>query len=682
MKQLKRAISTASNIPVEEEVRIKNRRQLGLLIPRKSAVADGDNVGHVRKKITMDDLRQSTSTALGARSLARLDELEKRAKGKSEVVKSRLGRRLEVRVDRAAAYEIAKENVAKWEETVKRNREAEHLEFPLQAAAVPSADAAGLDDEDEMQGEQFMNALEGRELTFDEVKQRRLDLRRMRELMFREEMKAKRVKKIKSKTYHKIQKRARERAQQVAAQLDEDSDAEKDGDDYDKLVQRARERMDLRHKNKSKWARDVKRMSLNKDKNARGELEEMLRRGEELTRKIDGDNEYSSEDDAVANLLDDEVEEEEQPKGVMAMKFMKEADGRIRKQNQEALRELQQLENGEEVTTEEQPVDSSLKVMNDGRRKYAPGTAESKSALRVVMEESDQIDSALAPLAKKFSTITTAMAGGSSTSSAKKLEPRSKETSNPWIQDVDPGSVTKGKSLLSLSKDSTQEAKSEAKLKRAKRKSKAAQKAATGETGDVKIDLNEILQVHDVHDDAAGDDGLDEAVPDSAVKMLYNGGRRAKLSEFQQRELVRRAFAGDDVVREFAEEKQRVVEDEGDKEIDMTLPGWGSWTGKGVRKQGDAKKFVKKIEGVAADKRKDSKLKNVIINEKAAKKSAKYTASQVPFPYETREQYERALRMPIGKEWSTQTTLQRMTKPKIIVKPGVVVEPLTNPFSS
>lgn len=44
------------------------------------------------------------------------------------------------------------------------------------------------------------------------------------------------------------------------------------------------------------------------------------------------------------------------------------------------------------------------------------------------------------------------------------------------------------------------------------------------------------------------------------------------------------AFAGDDdIVAEFAAEKQRVVERERPKDIDLRLPGWGEWSGPGIR---------------------------------------------------------------------------------------------------
>nr|6ZQB_UN Chain UN, U3 small nucleolar RNA-associated protein 14,U3 small nucleolar RNA-associated protein 14 [Saccharomyces cerevisiae S288C] len=70
---------------------------------------------------------------------------------------------------------------------------------------------------------------------------------------------------------------------------------------------------------------------------------------------------------------------------------------------------------------------------------------------------------------------------------------------------------------------------------------------------------------------------------------------------------------------------------------------------------------------------------NVIINEKVNKKNLKYQSSAVPFPFENREQYERSLRMPIGQEWTSRASHQELIKPRIMTKPGQVIDPLKAP---
>ena len=122
-----------------------------------------------------------------------------------------------------------------------------------------------------------------------------------------------------------------------------------------------------------------------------------------------------------------------------------------------------------------------------------------------------------------------------------------------------------------------------------------------------------------------------------------------------------------------------MIRDEGDKVEDLTLPGWGDWAG-GNRKR-KKNKVVRTIDGVVQkDKRQDRTKKNVIINEKVNKKNLKYQSSGVPFPFESREQYERSLRMPVGQEWTSRETHQKLTMPRVIVKQGTVIDPIKAPF--
>lgn len=109
------------------------------------------------------------------------------------------------------------------------------------------------------------------------------------------------------------------------------------------------------------------------------------------------------------------------------------------------------------------------------------------------------------------------------------------------------------------------------------------------------------------------DDDNDDDEP--APTMVATSNKLA----FSQRELVARAFANDDVLEDFEEEKQAVIDEDGDKEEDLTLPGWGSWGGNGMKKS-KKKKIVKVTKGIDASQRKDAKKAHVIINEKRHKK--------------------------------------------------------------
>ena len=93
-----------------------------------------------------------------------------------------------------------------------------------------------------------------------------------------------------------------------------------------------------------------------------------------------------------------------------------------------------------------------------------------------------------------------------------------------------------------------------------------------------------------------------------------------------QEELIRQAFAGDDVEDEFEKDKQEILNEENpEPEKPLLLPGWGQWTHI-QRKKGLPSWMLKEHENAqkkreeAIKKRKDAQLKNVIISEKLDKK--------------------------------------------------------------
>lgn len=63
---------------------------------------------------------------------------------------------------------------------------------------------------------------------------------------------------------------------------------------------------------------------------------------------------------------------------------------------------------------------------------------------------------------------------------------------------------------------------------------------------------------------------------------------------------------------------------------------------------------------------------------KSGLQNVKYLASQLPHPFETRQQYERSLRLPVGPEWTTKETFQAATKPRVMVKQGIIT-PMERP---
>ena len=49
---------------------------------------------------------------------------------------------------------------------------------------------------------------------------------------------------------------------------------------------------------------------------------------------------------------------------------------------------------------------------------------------------------------------------------------------------------------------------------------------------------------------------------------------------------------------------------------------------------------------------------------------------RLPHGYDTREQYERTISNPLGKEWNTENSHKQVVQPKVVTKTGVFIAPL------
>ena len=139
-----------------------------------------------------------------------------------------------------------------------------------------------------------------------------------------------------------------------------------------------------------------------------------------------------------------------------------------------------------------------------------------------------------------------------------------------------------------------------------------------------------------------------------------------------QTELINEAFKEDSLTKEFEQEKIDLEQEEGDKIIDITLPGWGSWSGLNAK----PKEMVKTKIEKGVTKRRDSKRENVIIREKQSKLLQKYVVHKTPFPFKSAKAYEQHLNQPNGKEWNTYVNYSKLNKPRIQTHFGKLIEPL------
>jgi U3 small nucleolar RNA-associated protein 14 len=180
------------------------------------------------------------------------------------------------RQTRSIAYEQVNSELQRWVPVVKQNREAEHLSFPLKPpqrhVATTTSLATKFTPTNSLERdldailtdlgvtESALKAVEAqqlseRSLTPEEIAKRQIELRKMKEVMFFAEQKAKQKAKIKSKKYRKLQKKEREKSKLSLEEL-RAIDPDLAAAEEQKLSwKRAKERMTLAHTNRSKWVK-------------------------------------------------------------------------------------------------------------------------------------------------------------------------------------------------------------------------------------------------------------------------------------------------------------------------------------------------------------------------------------------------------------------------------------------
>lgn len=126
------------------------------------------------------------------------------------------------------------------------------------------------------------------------------------------------------------------------------------------------------------------------------------------------------------------------------------------------------------------------------------------------------------------------------------------------------------------------------------------------------------------------------------------------------------AFENDDIVNDFENELE---ENETSKTaVSSKLPGWGSWSGYGVKEKEQKPKKEKTIKN-----RKSRVIVSKVVNEKLQK----HLISQVPFPFKSIQDFEASMRMPIGRDFIPASAYEKLTIPKIVTKSGKVIEPMS-----
>ncbi|XP_006881927.1 PREDICTED: U3 small nucleolar RNA-associated protein 14 homolog A [Elephantulus edwardii] len=689
-------LESISSLDGKTRWKLAERSEASLKISEFSVSSEG-----TREKLVLSDLLQPVKTSS---SLATVKKQLNRVKSK-KTVEVPLNKEEIARIHREVAFNKTSQVLSKWDPVVLKNREAEQLVFPLekeQSSVAPIEHVlSGWKARTPLEQEIFNVLHKNKQpitdplltpvekaslkaMSLEEVKLRRATLQRARALQSYYEAKARREKKIKSKMYHKIVKKGKAKKALKDFEALRKVDPTAALEELEKLEKaRMMERMSLKHQNSGKWAKS-KAIMAKYDLEARQAMQEQLAKNKELTQKLQAAPESEEEEGALeevelvpeavneiqmsangpnpwmfrnstSNTKEPEIQdskplpehaaheesesEAEESPGAAEETLLKEFEER------RALRKSSELKLDEEPKGNQEPQDissqevlSELKVLSQKLHKQSQQSRQQK----------ENTTRALLPVQRK-----------------EVAEDKKEEEEEEPLLLQRPERVRTLEELEELGKESSFQTTEYARPVLQEQQMETDPKTQPEVPKNKKrktqmINLQNLLTTKSPSVKSL-------AVP-TAVEELED-------EERAQKQMIKEAFAGDDVIRDFLKEKREAVEANKPKDVDLTLPGWGEWGGMGL--QPSAKKrrrfLIKAPEGPP---RKDKNLPNVIISEKRNVHVAAHQVHVLPYPFTHHKQFERTIQTPIGSTWNTQRAFQKLITPKVVTKPGHIIKPI------
>ena len=224
-------------------------------------------------------------------------------------------------IERTQNYNLLNKEISKYQKKVKENREADIIDFTQEndkiirkiSKKTVKEIVTGLNEENNFE-KKINNILinnhcdtdvkilenENNELMKidpEESKRRYQQLKKFRALSLQKEIENQRKNRIKAKLYHKI-KKSREQKEEKAI-LEQLQTIDKEAvENYlnKKKMNRAKERMTLKHSINSKFLQTVKRYHIDKDKQGKENIKENYKIRDELLKKVKGENSDDEED--------------------------------------------------------------------------------------------------------------------------------------------------------------------------------------------------------------------------------------------------------------------------------------------------------------------------------------------------------------------------------------------------
>ncbi|XP_048840250.1 U3 small nucleolar RNA-associated protein 14 homolog A [Brienomyrus brachyistius] len=633
----------------------------------------------------------------------------KNLQNQKDTVELPLSRQQTEKIQREAAYEKATKTVSQWQPVVEQNKRAEQLVFPLnQEPSGPKRVeqvVVGWKAQTPLEQEIFrllhknmqpvhdpvLTPLEEASLkamSLEEAKIRRAELQKARALQSYYEAKARRERKIKSKKYHKVLKKAKRkeflrefeemRESNPAAALEELKKME---------LARMQERMSLKHQNSGKWAKS-KAIMAKYDTEARKAMQQQLEMNKELTQKLVVPSEEEEVEQEEAEVLPDFVNEAQSVTDPanpwMTGRLTQESSEPGDNEDEPMTGDKSQLGGvPEEEEEEEEHLDDEEVLLRQFDEKRKLRQLEKEGLVpSLLLPDTDTLEEKEEPVVdssedeneedvSEFNSLFLKVVKDrcrAPVGETKKPESKGTEKEEPALLEEGPTRVV---TLEDMDRLLSQEGSGEDSemanqvvspppaVRSSGTTSQQGEKSKKNKRKKV-IDCNKVLTKETR--------ALEVPLLPTVIDDEEN--------EVDQKLIIKEAFAGDDVVSDFLKEKRQQEEAGKPKVVDLTLPGWGEWGGVGL-KPSRRKRRRFRVKVAPPPPRQDEKLPTVIISEKRDSSVAAHQVSQLPFPFENPKQFERSICTPIGNTWNTPRTVQKFTAPKVISRMGAVIEPIS-----
>lgn len=136
-------------------------------------------------------------------------------------------------------------------------------------------------------------------------------------------------------------------------------------------------------------------------------------------------------------------------------------------------------------------------------------------------------------------------------------------------------------------------------------------------------------------------------------------------------------FGSDDLVEEFQAEKEAEVAAAVPQE--RAAVGWGEWAGPGVVDHTHSRQKAldeQRQTRIDAYRRTRDDFNNSRVIAGPAACPGRLLSKGLPFGVASKEEFDRVIATPLGREWAGARLSQQLVKPAVVVQPGVVIPPL------